>query len=270
MKFRFKALQRQREPDELDTPTRLAAPRAWAALLVTFAVVAGAGAWSVVGRLPQNLSASGVLVHPLGVSALQSEYAGLVSRVLVAPGDSVTTGQDVADITDPTGAVRTVRSPFSGLVAGAPVATGQAVRPGSTVLTVERTDGPDDRLVAMLFLPSSQALAVTPGEPVDLSVSTLPSQAYGLLRGQVTTVGRYPLSAADASALLGGNAALAGLSGTGSYTEVLVDLLRNPSTASGYAWSTSAGAPMPLGSLVQVTGSINLGSQRPISLVLGS
>jgi multidrug efflux pump subunit AcrA (membrane-fusion protein) len=228
MKFRFKALQRQREPDELDTPTRLAAPRAWAALLVTFAVVAGAGAWSVVGRLPQNLSASGVLVHPLGVSALQSEYAGLVSRVLVAPGDSVTTGQDVADITDPTGAVRTVRSPFSGLVAGAPVATGQAVRPGSTVLTVERTDGPDDRLVAMLFLPSSQALAVTPGEPVDLSVSTLP------------------------------------------YTEVLVDLLRNPSTASGYAWSTSAGAPMPLGSLVQVTGSINLGSQRPISLVLGS
>jgi len=269
MKFRFKALQRMREPDELDTPTRLATPQAWAALLVTLVVVAGAGAWSVAGRLPQSLSASGLLVHPLGVTALQSEFAGQVGRVLVAPGAPVTAGQPVADVTEQNGAVRPIRSPFSGIVVSTPVQTGQAVQPGSTVLTVERTDGPDDRLVAMLFVPSSEAQAITPGEQVNLSVSTLPSQQYGLLQGQVSSVGAYPLSPQDVSALLGGDPALAGVGSTGSSTEVVVDLKSDPSGASGYAWSTSSGAPGPLTSLVQVTGTVNLGSEQPLSLILG-
>ncbi|MFJ5880000.1 HlyD family efflux transporter periplasmic adaptor subunit [Kitasatospora cineracea] len=258
-----------REPDALDTPTRLAAPRAWAAALLTCVLVAGAGAWSVTGRLPQALDAPGLLTRPLGVSALQSPYGGMLGKMTVRPGDTVAAGQEVAEITDPEGVGRPVRSPFSGAVVSVPAAVGQAVAPGSLLASVERTDGPGDRPVAMLFVPSARAAAVAPGAAVALSVPALPERAHGLLRGRVTSVGRYPLSAQEVSALLGGNPGLAGLSGSEPVTEVLVDLSPDPRTPSGYSWSTRLGPPGPLGTPQQLTGSLDLGARSPISLVLG-
>ena len=52
MNFRFKALQRMREPDELDSPTLLAAPRGWIAVFVVLIIMIGAGTWVFAGRLP--------------------------------------------------------------------------------------------------------------------------------------------------------------------------------------------------------------------------
>jgi multidrug efflux pump subunit AcrA (membrane-fusion protein) len=269
MKFRLKALRRMREPDELDSPTLLAAPRGWIATFVVLIVVAGVTVWAFVGRLPITVSASGLLTHPAGTARLQSPYAGQVSALLVRPADRVVAGQDVARIVQADGEARLVTSPFTGNVVATAAGDGDVVSLGEDLLTVERTDAPDDRLVAMLFVPVDSTLGIAPGRTVDLSVSTAPPKAFGLLRGRVTSVGTYPLTAQTVADLVGGEQTARGMVPGGPAKLVIVDLLADPATASGYAWSTRTGPPMRLESQVTVTGSIELGSQTLFDLLLG-
>ncbi len=51
MKFRIRALQRMREPEELNVPTTLTAPGGWIAVLAVLAAVLAVGVWAGVGGL---------------------------------------------------------------------------------------------------------------------------------------------------------------------------------------------------------------------------
>jgi HlyD family secretion protein len=269
MNFRFKALQAAREPDELDAPTLLARPRGWIAVLSVLIVVAGAGVWAFLGALPRTVTATGLLTRPGGVAVVQSLYPGQVRQVYATPGGQVAAGQPVAALLDPGGRLRQVTSPYAGEVVNVSVAGGQVVGVGAEVLTVERTDAAADRLLAMLFVPADSAVGVAPGQPVDLAVSSAPPAAFGVLKGRVTSVSAYPLSSAALAALLGGAGPASGYASGGATRLVVVDLLRDPATASGYGWSTRTGFPHPLRSQAKVTGTIVLGAQSPIRFVLG-
>ena len=269
MQFRFKALQKMREPDELDTVILLARPRGWILTFVVLIVVAGAGAWAYLGQIPRTLTGGGLVTHPLGVSQLQTMYAGQVSQLSVGPGDHVTKGQVVLDVIGQSGRVQPVASPFTGTVISVDAAAGQVVAAGSTVLTVERTDAPDDRLVAMIFVPASQAAGLRPGDPADIAVSSAPAAAFGLLRGQVVSVGRYPLTTQALGNLLGGGLAAGSFASVADPELVVLDMVRDPKTASGYAWTSVTGPPGPLSSQVSVTATITVTTERPINLVLG-
>jgi multidrug efflux pump subunit AcrA (membrane-fusion protein) len=269
MNFRFKALQAKREPDELDSPTLLAAPRGWIATFVVLITVLGALAWAVAGRLPVTVSAAGLLTHPAGTARLQSTYGGMVNRLLVHLGDQVRAGQQVAEVIDQTGARRQVASPFTGQVVGQAASDGQVIAPGTTLLTVERTDAANDRLVAMLFVPAPKAIGVRPGSHVDIAVSTAPPGAFGLLQGRVTEISEFPLTAEAVAGLVGGDlAARPYLTGPPSRL-VLVDLTPDTATRSGYAWSTVTGPPAPLHSQVSVNATVTLGNKTPLSLIFG-
>lgn len=269
MEFRFKALQKMREPDELDTVTRLAEPRGWIAVFVVMIVMIGFAGWAFFGTLPRSISAPGLLTYPLGVAPLQSIYTGMVKDVRVAPADDVIAGQAVADLTDAAGRSRQIISPFAGQVVGVSVGAGEVVSAGQTVLTVQRTGGRDKSLVAMLFMSSTDALSIVPGEPVGLSVSTEPAAAFGVLRGRVRSVSAYPLTVQALTGLLGDQVTASRFTAGGLPRLVIVDLVPDATTRSGYAWSTTQGPPDMLRSQVAVTGSVSLGGQKPISFILG-
>ncbi|MEU5867562.1 MULTISPECIES: HlyD family efflux transporter periplasmic adaptor subunit [unclassified Nonomuraea] len=269
MKFRFKALQRMREPDELDSPTLLASPRGWIATFVVLIIVVAAGVWFFAGRLPVTVPAVGLLTHPGGTARLQSPYGGTVRSMLVQPAEAVREGQAVAVIAADGGAEQVVRSPFSGRVVAGSAVPGHVVREGEELLLIERTDAPRDRLVAMLFVPVDRAMGVVPGKPVDLSVSSAPPGAYGLLRGRVESVSDYPVMTEQAADLVGGEDPARGYLRNTPSRLVIVDLVRDPATPSGYAWSTVKGPPVGLQSQVSVSGAIGLGSQTLFDLLLG-
>lgn len=269
MQFRYQALQRKREPDELDAPVLLAGPRGWIAVFVVMIVLGGALVWSLTVHLRVSVDAPGVLTHPGGTSQVQSPYAGMAERMLVKPAQQVRAGQPVARLQDTDGRTRTVTSPFAGQVISATLTAGQIVGVGETVVTLERTDLPDDRLLALVFVPADQAARLHPGSSVDLSVSTAPPAAFGLLRGKVTSVAPYPLTREAVAALVGGDLA-AGRFHTGKAPRlVTVDLVPDAGSASGYAWSTAKTPPVHLASQTSVSASIQLRTQTPFDLVLG-
>ena len=269
MNFRFKALAKLREPDELDTPTVLTSARGWVTLLALAAVTLAAVAWAVFGRLPQTVSANGLITPPNGAAQVQSQYSGVVREIHANNGAKISAGQDLAVVRDAQGANHSIVSLFGGQVISIEVAQGEVIGAGRTVATIERSAPGGSQLVAMLFVSSSQSAGVVPGEKVDLAVASAPAAAFGLLRGRILSVSQFPLTAAEIDALLGGTIPAEALASDGGKLLVTVSLPRDPRTASGYSWTTAAGPPQPLLPLVSAVGTITLGVQAPISLLFG-
>ncbi len=269
MQYRFKALARTREPDELDAPTVLAAPRGWVAVLVILAVTAAAIVWAALGRIPQTVGADGLLIGPGGDVQVQSLYPGIVASVPAELGGYVSQGRTLATIQDSSGRKHDVTSPVTGQVVSVAANIGQVIGVGDPVATLERGTPGGDSLVGYLFVSSGSAYGIRPGESVALSVSSAPPAAFGLLRGRVSAISPYPLTSEELSALLGGPLAAQPFENGGSPWLVTVRLIPDPATASGYAWTTATGPPARLSSQVPVSGLVTLGDLAPLTLLFG-
>jgi multidrug efflux pump subunit AcrA (membrane-fusion protein) len=101
MEFRRKALENLRAPDDLDSPVRLARPRAWAVLAVLAMLITAGTVWAVAGTLDRKVAAPGLLTHPLGVSRVQSPQGGLVSDIFVSSANMVPKGTPVLSVVTP-------------------------------------------------------------------------------------------------------------------------------------------------------------------------
>jgi hypothetical protein len=248
MKFRFKALAKQREPDELDAPTVLTSARGWVTILALAAVTGAALTWVLIGRLTLTVGATGFLTPPDGAAQVQSQYAGVVTGIQAHDGS------------------HEIVSLFAGQVISVDVSEGQVIGAGSTIAVIERIT-PDQPLVAMLFVSARKAASIFVGEKVGLSVGSAPAAAFGLLRGQVTSVGQFPLTEPEVDALFGGVVPTDTLASFGGKILVTVGLRKDSRTVSGYAWTTAAGPPHPLRALTTATGTITLGTLSPVTLL---
>ncbi|MEW1863426.1 HlyD family efflux transporter periplasmic adaptor subunit [Streptomyces sp. NBC_00669] len=269
MEFRRKALENLRAPDDLDSPLRLARPRAWAVLALVAVLIAGGLVWSFNGSLARNVNIPGILTHPLGVSKVESPQSGLVSDVFAQTGNPVTKGAPVLSLVDAHGATQIVRAPFSGRTIALLVDNGQYVNAGATFMTVERTDSKNDRLVAVLFAPADKAGQLQIGDDVDMDVSSAPAQAFGLMRGHVTAVDAFPQTEQQVLDFLGGNQLLSNqLLKKGGPVRITVDLETDSKVSSGYRWTSASGPPFRINSWTQVTGYGRLPGERPIDWLL--
>ncbi|MFI8823467.1 HlyD family efflux transporter periplasmic adaptor subunit [Streptomyces sp. NPDC053431] len=268
MQFRQKALSKLQSPEELDLPVRFARPQGRLVLAVTVLVTAVAAFWAFTGTVTSELGAPGILVHAEGRYLLQSPVAGQVTGVLVAEGRPVSAGQPLVVVRTEQGD-RPVRAVAAGRVTALFARTGTVVTTGADVATVERVTGPDDPLVAVLYVPAGgDASSIQVGASVDLNVRSVARDRYGVLRGRVTAVGRAPQTRAQIGGFLGDDGLAAEFTRQGSPVAVLVALKRSSATESGYAWSSADGPPYPVDSGTPVSGSVHLSSQRPVDWLL--
>ncbi|SEM03966.1 HlyD family efflux transporter periplasmic adaptor subunit [Streptacidiphilus jiangxiensis] len=275
MQFRQKALAKQRSPEDLQVPAQLARPQGRFVLLVTAAVLAAAGYWAVTGTIATRVNEPGILVHAEGSYVLQSPVAGQVVAVYAREGDTLAAGAPLLGVrTGPRQKLQTVRTVAAGRVGTLVAALGSVVATGSDVATVERVTGPDEPLVAVVYVSADRAAAIPAGAAVDLTVQSVSVQQYGLLLGRVAQVGSSPQSPQQIAAFLGSDRlgqAFGGQDGPGGQdgkVAVVVRLERSAATASGYAWTSAEGPPGPLRSAVLVSAAVQLPGRHPIDWIL--
>jgi HlyD family secretion protein len=99
--FRKVSLDRLASPEQLDLLLPVVDSRGWVALAALGTVLLVAIVWSIVGSIPRNLSATGILLKSGGVLEVIPVAGGLISDVSVNVGDSVTEGQVVARMSQP-------------------------------------------------------------------------------------------------------------------------------------------------------------------------
>ncbi|SDM98357.1 HlyD family efflux transporter periplasmic adaptor subunit [Streptomyces wuyuanensis] len=161
-----------------------------------------------------------------------------------------------------------VRTLAAGRVTSLVATIGAVVTTGADVAVLERVDDGRSPLRAMLYLSADNGTAVPVGARVDLTVQSVPSQQYGVLRGRVKAVGRTSQSRQQIAGFLGDGQLAEQFSRQGRPVAVLVELDRSTRTESGYAWSSADGPPYAIESMTPAGGAIRLADQRPIDWLL--
>ncbi|MFC9289010.1 HlyD family efflux transporter periplasmic adaptor subunit [Streptomyces sp. NPDC057052] len=267
MQFRQQALTKLRSPEELDLPVRFARPQGWLVLSVTVAVMAAASVWAVTGSVASTVSAPAVLTHGEGSYILQSPAAGQVTAVLAEEGERLPAGSPVLRVRTADGET-VVRTVAAGRITALAAALGQIVATGADVAAVEKVADADAPLYATVYVPAENAGSVPADAAVDLTVQTVPSQRYGVLRGHVKSVDRAAQSARRIAAFLGDGQLGEQFTKEGRPVAVLVRLDASSATTSGYRWSSADGPPYALTSMTLATASIRLADQRPLDWLL--
>ncbi len=267
MQFRQQALSKLQSPEELDLPVRFARPQGRLVLLVTVLVMAAASFWAVTGSLSSTIDAPGILTHAQGSYVLQSPVEGQVTGVFAQEGATLAANAPLLKVRTPQGD-RVVRAIAAGRLTSLSATIGSVIATGAGVASVERTGGPDDPLVVMLYVPGDSAAGVPVGAPVDLAVQTVPAERYGVLRGTVAAVGRTVQTPRQIAAFLGDNQLAEQFSRDGMPVAVLVRLDRTQATKSGYRWSSAQGPPYAVDSMTPATGTVHLADRRPLDWLL--
>jgi multidrug efflux pump subunit AcrA (membrane-fusion protein) len=267
VQFRQQALAKLQSPEELDLPVRFARPQGWLVLSVTVVVMAAASVWAVTGSVASTVSAPAVFTHGQGSYILQSPVAGQVTAVLARQGERLPANSPLLKVRTSEGD-SVVRTISAGRISALAATVGQIIQTGANVAAVEKVARASDPLYATVYVPAENAAAIPANAPVDLTVQSVPTQEYGVLRGHVKSVDRSAQSAQQISAFLGDSQLGEQFTKDGRPVAVLVELDKSSDTKSGYRWSSADGPPFPLTSMTMATGAIRLADQHPVDWLL--
>lgn len=262
--YRASAMGHLSSPEQLDTEVRLVRPAGWIALGAIGLVLIGFIAWCFLGSVQTTVSAAGVLTTQYGSSNSLAPDAGVIAEILVTQGDQVSEGQTVAVITTSSGDVM-ISASASGQVVEVLAYPTDAVADGATVVSIQ----PDDELRAFVFIPVASSQPIKAGMPVQIAVTTVAPERYGLLRGTVTRVGSHPATRAGVGALLN-NDDITSIVVSGAPVFQIEVALTPADTPSGYAWTSGAGPAELLSAGTLVNSTVMISSQTPITLLFPS
>ncbi|MET7689391.1 HlyD family efflux transporter periplasmic adaptor subunit [Streptomyces sp. NPDC005483] len=267
MQFRQQALAKLQSPEELDLPVRFARPQGWLVMSVTVVVMAAASVWAVNGSVASTVSAPAILTHGQGSYILQSPVAGQVTQVIAKEGTLLPANSPVLKVRTSEGDT-VVRTVAAGRLTALAATIGQIISTGANVAAVEKVAHASDPMYATVYVQAENAASIPENAAVDLTVSSVPTQEYGVLRGHVKSVDRSAQSAQQIAAFLGDSQLGEQFTKDGRPVAVLVKLDRSKGTKSGYKWSSADGPPFALTSMTVASGSIRLADQRPVDWLL--
>jgi len=159
----------------------------------------------------------------------------------------------------------TIRTAIAGRVTEVLVDIGDYVQPGRTVIRLESLEG---KYEAIVFAKAEEGKKITPGMTIRLAPSTVRPEEYGYIQGKVLEVSPYPVTKENLLRTLRNENLATRLTQNGAAIELEAVLEIDPSTPSGFKWSSSLGPPIRIESGTLCSASVVLERQRPITLLV--
>ena len=156
----------------------------------------------------------------------------------------------------------TISSTVSGKVVSISKQVGDLVSTGELIAEVESGTEEANTLEVVAFVSSQTGQRVQPGHPAQITVNGVPREEFGFLRGQVKSVSQYPESPATIARVMGD-----GRISEASY-RVVIEPTPDPSTPTGYSWSTGQGPQTPISGGTGIAVAVEVDQRAPISMVL--
>ena len=255
-----------------------------------------AGIWAFASSQPVNVNSQGVLVRPGGIASIGAVTDGQLTDIRIRLNDHVRRGDVIARVRQPElldellglqnqkqAALEgnkeelnniearlhqlellieersRVVSPYDGRVIEVGVKKYDRLSAGASVATLELDKGSQHKLQAVMYIPVQVGKKIVPGMDAQINPTSVNKEEYGNLLGRVVSVSEYPATAQSMMNTLGNEAFVRQLSDAGAaLLEVRIEILDNPSTPSGYRWTTKEGPPMAIESGTPMTGAITL------------
>ncbi len=160
-----------------------------------------------------------------------------------------------------------VVSPYDGNVAEVQVNPGELVERGTSLFTLVPKDAPDNSdnpeearggpaigpLVAVLYVAPTFGKQVRLGDMVQVAVSTARREEFGFIVGRVRKVAGIPSTSEGMERVLKNKQLVQSMSKNAAPFEIEAELYADPTTKSGYRWSSSRGPTLKINSRTLVT-----------------
>lgn len=171
-----------------------------------------------------------------------------------------------------------VLSPYEGAVVELKVNPGEIVErngPLFSLMPKQATDAKADKggeatgpLFAVFYLPPNDGKKVRAGMRVRISPSTVRREEYGFIDGRVRSVAEVPSTAEGMVRTLKNRQLAQTLAKDGAPYEIIVDLLSDPATPTGYRWSSSHGPDIAINAGTVGSADIETVSLPVLSLIV--
>jgi HlyD family secretion protein len=158
-----------------------------------------------------------------------------------------------------------VRAPAAGTVNEIQLRAGSLVGQGQSVLTIATLG---HGLGFVLFTSLREGEKIQRGQSVRISPNWTLREEEGTMIGSVTELSKLPITPEGLRSLLHSEDLVRHFSREGPVFIVRVQLEPDPATKSGYAWTSSKGAEVPVESESFGDGEVLVKSQRPITLAI--
>lgn len=261
--FRERALRQGDVLEALDERVAVVGAPRWIALALGIAVVLGFLAWAASDEVQQTVAGTGIVSSAPPSGSVEAPVAGTVTRPPPPVGTAVTKDGQIARIDPGSGAEVPVRAFVPGRVTAVSVGAGSVVSEGDQLATIEPGEATP---AAYLFVPLDEADQIDPGMEVLLSLEGPASQSSALLEATVSGVASYPATQERLDLVLGESLAAVFADGP-LVVEVDLELRRDASSPSGYAWTTGDGPAGPLALGTPLSGRVIVARQSPLELV---
>ncbi|MDR3406298.1 MAG: NHLP bacteriocin system secretion protein [Chthoniobacter sp.] len=159
-----------------------------------------------------------------------------------------------------------VVSPYTGRVVEVEVGPGKLVTPDARILTLETLD--TTPLEGVIYIPAGDGKKVQPGMEVRVSPSTVRAEEFGFMVGTVKSISGYPSTPENMLSILGNGRLVQDLSGSSAPLKVIATLKMDPTTKSGYKWSSPNGPPVGVFGGTLCSASIVVSTRKPIGFVI--
>ena len=157
----------------------------------------------------------------------------------------------------------------TGTIMEVPVRRGDFIQPGGTIAIIESSNS-ESAIEALIYFSGADGKKILPGMKIGIVPTTVKQEEYGYIQGLITDVSPFPVS---------DNYLLSSLQNTSLATtfhqipnpiEVKVSIIPDPSTYSGYKWSSSKGPNQKIGAGFMCTASVTTSSKHPAELLIPS
>ena len=160
-----------------------------------------------------------------------------------------------------------VTATISGRIMEVPVRRGDYIQPGSTVAVIEAGNS-NSSYGALVYFSAQDGKKVKPGMKIGIIPTTVKQEEYGYIQGIITDISEFPVSDNYLLASIQNTSLAQTFHQISNPIEAKVSIIPDPSTYSGYKWSSSKGPAQKIGSGFICGAKVTTGSRRPISLLL--
>lgn len=250
--YRKSALEKISSPEQLDKVMRVTSPLSWLALLGITIIIVVTVVWSIVGVIPETVTAKGIISSVVGSNSIYTTDGGTVVSVRVRAGDEVHIGDAVMTFRNASGDVVTVFSDQVGTVSALPVKNGDTFSPGKDVIRVSPKLTSANQMV-VCYVPLAKAKRLERGMTANISIDSLDSNSYGHMEARIVNIDAYATPKEGIENVIGsGNYLESSFTKDGAVVAVACELYPGEGTVSGYYWSNSKGANVDVqnGSLI--------------------
>lgn len=160
-----------------------------------------------------------------------------------------------------------IRSAYDGEVLELLTDAGIIVNNGTPLFKLKNSDT-NDRLHGVLYIPAQDGKKIKKGMQALVAPSTVQPQEYGFMKSTVTYVSEFPVTQNGMMMTVKNMQLVQGLLSQGALFEVYVEFEKDPTSYSGFSWTSANGPEILINEGTSCLGKITVKNEAPVAMVV--